>query len=184
MTAILIIGILILAVVAFVIATYNGLVRRRVNVNEAWSDIGVQMKRRYDLVPNLVETVKGYAGHEKSTLDAVIKARAAAVANEGTPAEQAKSENMLTGALKSLFAVAEAYPNLKANENFRDLQAQLSEIEEHIQRSRRFYNGNVREMNTMVGQFPSNIVARQFGFSKAEFFEIDEASTEVPEVKF
>lgn len=171
-------------VALYVITTYNKLVKGRVNVNEAWSDVGVQMKRRYDLVPNLVETVKGYAGHEKSTLESVIQARNSALANDGSPGQQAKSENMLTGALKSLFALSEAYPELRANESFLKLQGELSSIEEQIQRARRFYNGNVSVLNTMVQQFPSNMVAGQFGISNAEFYEIDEAETATPQVKF
>lgn len=167
---------LIVAVVLYVIVTYNSLVSFRQLVNQAWSDIDVQLRRRYDLVPNLVETVKGYAGHEKATLEAVIKARNAALANQGTPSEQAQSENILSGALKSLFALSEAYPDLKANQNFADLQAELSDLENVIQNARRFYNGSVKQMNTKVQQFPSNLVANQFGFGEAEFFELDDAA--------
>jgi LemA protein len=176
-----------LLIIIYVIGIYNRLVKLRVRVGEAWSDIEVQMKRRYNLVPNLVETVKGYAGHEKETFERVVAARSAAVSSTGTPSEQGASENMLTGALKSLFALAEAYPELKANENFQDLSNQLSEIEEVIQRARRYYNGSVGNLNTLVEQFPSNFVAGQFGFSKAEFFELDEADEEArqaPKVEF
>jgi len=162
----------------YVWTTYNGLVAQRVKVREAWSDIDVQMRRRYDLIPNLVETVKGYAAHESGTLEKVIEARNRAMATTGSPAEQAAAENVMTGALKSLFALAEAYPDLKANQNFLSLQQQLSEIEGHIQASRRFYNGMVRLMNTRVQQFPGNLVARQFGFTREDFFEIDEAELE------
>lgn len=162
------------AVVLYVIVTYNALVRLRVQVGEAWSDIEVQMKRRYNLIPNLVETVKGYAKHEAGTLEAVTRARNEAMANQGAPHEQARSENMLTGALKSLFALAESYPELKANTTFLNLQEQLSEVEDKIQASRRYYNGSVRDNNTKIDQFPSNLVASQFKFEKAEFFELDE----------
>jgi LemA protein len=169
----------------YVLLTYNRFVQLKVNVSEAWSDIEVQLKRRYNLIPNLVETVKGYASHEKGTLENVVKARNAAIKNEGTPAEQAKTENMLTGALRQLFALAEAYPNLKANENFVKLQGDLAQLEDEIQKSRRFYNGNVRVNNTLVQQFPSNLVAGAFHFGPAEFFEIDDAAERaVPKVAF
>jgi LemA protein len=160
----------------YVMVTYNALVALRVRVNEAWSDIEVQMKLRYNLVPNLVEVVKGYAKHEAGTLESVIQARSAAMSNQGTPTEQAASENFLTGALKSLFALSEAYPDLKANENFMGLQRDLAEIEDKIQAARRYYNGNVRINNTKVAQFPSNFVASSFGFTRADFFELDEAA--------
>ncbi len=177
-----------LAIIFYVISIYNKLVGLRVQVNEAWSDISVQMKRRYDLIPNLVETVKGYASHEKDTLEQVIAARTAAVSNTGTPEAQAASENMLTGALKQLLALSEAYPDLKANSNFMDLSNELSKIEEVIQRARRFYNGCVRLMNIAVQEFPSNLVAGWFNFTKAEFFEVDETEMEaikdVPKVSF
>ena len=159
----------------YVMVTYNALVSLRVRVNEAWSDISIQMKRRYNLVPNLIETIKGYAAHESGVFEAVTEARASALANEGSPEAQAKSENILSGALKSLFAVAEAYPDLKANENFLGLQSELSEIEDTIQAARRFYNGNVRLNNTKVAQFPSNIIANMFRFARGEFFELDDA---------
>lgn len=179
---------LVALVAGYVMVTYNRLVHLRQKVNEAWSDIQVQMKRRYNLIPNLVETVKGYAGHEKSTLEDVVKARNAAMGNDGSPASQAGSENILTGALKSLFALSESYPDLKASNNFRELQGELSELEDFIQKARRYYNGTVRMINVMIQQFPSNMVARQFAFTMAEFFEVDEAEAEavakVPEVKF
>ncbi len=168
---------IIVVLAIYAIALYNGFVRLRERVNSAWSDIQVQMKRRYNLIPNLVETVKGYANHEASTLEKLTEARAAALSNEGTPGEQAHSENILTGALKSVFAVAEAYPDLKANENFLSLQNDLAEVEDKIQAARRYYNGSVREMNTKVDQFPGNLVARKFDFVKAEFFELDEADS-------
>jgi LemA protein len=166
---------LVAAAVLYVIVTYNILVRLRVRVSGAWSDIDVQMKRRYNLVPNLVETVKGYAKHESGTFEAVTRARNEAVANQGAPHEQARTENQLTGALRSLFALAESYPELKANTNFLDLQKQLSEVEDHIQGARRYYNASVRDNNTKIDQFPSNLIAQRFGFEKSEFFELDEA---------
>jgi len=173
---------------SYVGATYNKLVGLRVRKNEAWSDITVQMKRRYDLIPNLVEIVKGYAGHEKGTLEAVISARNSAVSNTGNPAEQAGSENILSGALRQIFALSEAYPELKANTNFNDLSQKLAQIEDHIQKARRFYNGNVRLLNVTVQEFPSNIVAGWFNFTRAEFFELDEgeaeAVAEAPKVSF
>jgi LemA protein len=165
---------LIAAVGFYVMFTYNDFVGLRVRIEEAWSDIEVQMKRRYDLVPNLVETVKGYAGHEARTLENVTRARAEAMANHGAPGEQARSENLLTGALKSLFALSENYPELKANEGFLSLQRDLAEVEEHIQAARRYYNGTVRRNNTKVHRFPSNLVANAFKFGTAEFFELSE----------
>jgi len=175
-------------IVIYVITAYNRFVSYKVNINEAWSDIEVQMKRRYNLVPNLVETVKGYAKHEKGTFAEVTKARTAAMNATGGPESQARAEGMLQSALKNLFAVAEAYPALKADKGFQDLQAELSVLEDHIQKARRFYNGNVRVNNTAVDQFPSNLVARSFNFNKAEFFELDEAEAEAarkpPKVEF
>jgi LemA protein len=153
---------------------YNGLVRANVRVDEAWSDITVQLKRRADLIPNLVNTVKGYATHEKSVFENVTAARAATV-NAAGPAEAAKAENMFQQTLKSLFAVAEAYPDLKANQNFLDLQAQLTDTEDKIQASRRFYNGSARDLNTKIKVFPTNIFAGMLGFKVREFFEVDEA---------
>ena len=188
MTAFYIVLGLVVLIILYVISLYNKLVGLKVKVGEAWSDISVQMKRRYDLIPNLVETVKGYATHEKDTLERVIGARAAAVSNTGSPADQAASENMLSGALRQLLAVSEAYPDLKANQNFMNLSGQLSEIEDHIQKSRRFYNGNVRDLNTLVQEFPSNLIASKFGFETADFFELDDAEAEavkvVPKVQF
>ena len=178
MTVIYILLGLVAAIVLYVIVTYNGLVSLRVRVSEAWSDIEVQMKRRYNLIPNLVETVKGYAGHEKTTLESVTKARAEAMANQGRPTDQAKSENLLAGALKSLFALSENYPDLKANQNFLDLQNDLSEVEDKIQAARRYYNGSVRDLNTKIDQFPSNLVAGGFKFITADFFELDEADAD------
>ena len=171
------------AIVLLAIALYNGLVKLRVQADGAWSDIDVQLKRRYDLIPNLVETVKGYAAHEKGTLEAVIEARNRAMTAQG-PADRAQAENVLTGALKSLFALAEAYPQLRAAENFAQLQGSLSQIEDAIQNARRYYNAVVRDYNTKVLQLPSNIIARAFGFREREFFEMDEGERAAPHVSF
>jgi LemA protein len=160
-------------ILLWVILIYNGLIKLRVRVKEAWSDIEVQLKRRYNLIPNLVEAVKGYMKHERDVLENVTKARANAIENKGTPGAQAQSENMLTGALKTLFAVAENYPDLKANQNFLDLQNELTDTEDKIQASRRFYNGNVRNLNTKVQLFPNNLVAGILGFKKETFFELE-----------
>lgn len=183
--------VLILVVVAiliiWLIATFNGLVTMRNKVQEAWSDIDVQLKRRYDLIPNLIETVKGYAGHEKQLFENVTKARTQAMAAEakGDVKASAEAENMLAGTLKTLFAVAENYPDLKANQNFLSLQADLKDTEDKVQASRRFYNGNVRDFNTKQEKFPTNAVAGMFGFKKAEFFEIGkEEERGAPQVKF
>lgn len=173
----------LIAIVGGGVYIYNSLVKLREQADAAWSDIDVQLKRRYDLVPNLVETVKGYAGHERDTLEAVIDARSRAMNAEG-PAEKAEAEGMLTGALKSLFALAEDYPQLRAAENFRDLQASLSTLEDHIQKSRRYYNAVVRDYNTKIGQVPANVVARSFGFRERDFFEMPEAEREAPGVSF
>jgi len=168
---------LILVIGLYVMVTYNGLVSLKNMVSEAWSGIEVQMKRRYNLVPNLVETVKGYVKHERGTLEAVTQARGEAMANQGGPAEQAKSENLLAGTLKTLFALSENYPELKANQGFMELQNELSQIEDQIQAARRYYNGTVRNLNIKIEQFPSNIVAGVFKFIQAEFFELDEADS-------
>lgn len=168
-------------------ATYNGLVKLNIRVDEAWSDITVQLKRRADLIPNLVESVKGYAAHEKGVFEAVTEARSAVLsATSQGPAAAAKAENQFEGALKSLFAVAEAYPQLKANENFMQLQNELVDTEDKIQASRRFYNGGVRDLNTKVKMFPANMIAGMLGFKEREFFEVEDmASVEKPvEVKF
>ncbi|MBU0613060.1 LemA family protein [Patescibacteria group bacterium] len=178
-----VVGIIAIVILWFV-ATYNGLIRLRNRTDEAWSDIDVQLKRRYDLIPNLVETVKGYASHEKELFENVTKARSNAM-QATTPEEQGKAENMLAGTLKSLFAVAENYPDLKANQNFAKLQDELSDTENKIQASRRFYNGNVRDFNTKLQVFPTNMIASMLGFKKKEFFEIEEAEQrENVEVKF
>ena len=179
----IVLGVLVL-ILFFVIGIYNGLVKLRVQADNAWADIDVQLKRRYDLIPNLVETVKGYAAHEKGTLEAVIKARNAAMTAAG-PAAKAEAEGMLTGALRQLFALAESYPQLRAVESFTSLQGTLNEIETHVQNARRYYNAVVRDLNTKIAQFPSNIIAGMFGFNAREFFELkDEAQREAPKVSF
>jgi len=162
---------------------YNGLVRSRLRVKEAWSGIDVQLKRRASLIPNLVETVKGYAAHERGTLEAVTSARAQ-LQQAGTPGQAAEANNMLTQTLRSLFAVAEAYPNLKADQNFRDLQAELTDTEDKIAYARQFYNTNVLSYNTKTQTFPSVIFANMFGFQPAEFFEAEEAAREDVKVSF
>ena len=177
----------ILAVVAVaVIGIYNGLVKLKVQADNAWSDIDVQLKRRHDLIPNVVETVKGYAGHERQTLEAVINARSKAVSVQGAgPAERGQAEGALTSALRGLFALAEAYPQLRATENFSALQNTLAQIEEAVQNARRYYNAVVRDLNTKIQVFPSNIVAGLFGFKNREFFEVpDAAQREAPQVSF
>jgi len=169
----IILGIIVLAAIFLWIA-YNALVTLRIRVDEAWSDITVQLKRRLDLIPNLVETVKGYAKHESGVFTAVTEARANALNAKGVK-ETAEAENQFEGALKSLFAVAEAYPDLKASQNFVELQQELVDTEDKIQASRRFYNGGVRDLNTKIQTFPSNVVAGMFGFKNRDFFELDEA---------
>jgi len=166
-------------IVLWLIFVYNGLVLAKNRVKESWSDIDVQLKRRYDLIPNLVETVKGYAEHEKGTLDAVISARAKAMGAQSI-AEHAQAENMLTGALKSIFALSEAYPQLRAVESFTKLQEELSDTENKIQAARRFYNSNVLILNTKIETVPTNIVAGLFGFKKEQFFQLSEESQREP----
>ena len=170
-----------IAVIFFLwaIAIYNGFVKLINRAKEAWADIDVQLKRRYDLIPNLVETVKGYAAHEKTAFENVTKARATALGAQSLE-EKGKAENMLTGALKSIFAIAEAYPQLKANENFLELQRELSDTENKIQAARRFYNGNVRDLNIGVETFLKNIIANMFKFSKMEFFQLEEGEAREP----
>lgn len=181
-----IIGVVAVVVLA-IIGMYNSLIRARNRVDEAWSDIDVQLKRRYDLIPNLVEMVKGYARHEKETLERVVAARNAAMQAEkgGDAKKQAEAENMLSATLKSIFALAESYPDLKANQNFLELQKELADTENKIQAARRFYNGNVRDLNTKIQVFPTNIMAGMLGFKAREFFEIEEAvERENVQVKF
>ena len=179
--------IVVVVIALLIVAMYNGLVRANVRVDEAWSDITVQLKRRADLIPNLINTVKGYATHEKSVFEDVTKARAATIDAKG-PAEAGKAENMFQQTLKSLFAVAEAYPDLKANQNFQSLQDELTDTEDKIQASRRFYNGSARDLNTKIKVFPTNIFAGMLGFKIREFFEVDEAESAAiskpTEVKF
>ena len=177
----------IAVIAAFLIAMYNRLVTLRQRVREAWSDIDVQLKRRYDLIPNLVETVKGYAAHEKTVFENVTKARADAIAAgaTGSPEQRAQAENVLTGALRSVFAVAEAYPQLQASQNFRDLQEQLTATEDKIAFARRFYNGNVRDYNTGLQTFPTNVLAGMLGFTSEQYFELADAKErEAPKVSF
>lgn len=176
--------IVIAVIVIFVISIYNGLVQLKVQCDNAWSDIDVQLKRRYDLVPNIVETVKGYAAHEKGTLEGVVAARNRAMSTEG-PAAKAEAEGVLSSALRQVFALAEAYPQLRAVESFTQLQQTLSQIEDSIQNARRYYNAVVRDFNTKIAQFPSNILAGMFNFKAREFFEISApAEREVPKVSF
>lgn len=183
MTALIIGGVLVLGLIAI----YNSLVRSKVRTDEAWSDITVQLKRRADLIPNLIESVKGYAKHEKTVFDDVTKARSAILGAQGVK-ETAQADNMFTGALKSLFAVAEAYPDLKADANFRHLQEELVDTEDKIQASRRFYNGNARDLNTKIQTFPTAIFAGMMGFKTREFYEVDESESAAiakpTEVKF
>lgn len=176
--------IVLLVVAVALVAMYNSLVRLREQADNAWSDIDVQLQRRHDLIPNLVETVKGYASHEKDTLERVIQARNQAVGAQG-PAAQAQAEGALSGALRGLFALAEDYPDLKAADNFRELQQELSETEEQVAQARRYYNAVVRDLNTKTQTFPSVLIARSFGFEEREFFEVaDEEVRPVPKVSF
>jgi LemA protein len=170
--------------VLYLMTAYNGLVRLKVQCDNAWSDIDVQLKRRYDLIPNIVETVKGYAAHEKGTLEAVVAARNQAMTAQG-PAAKGEAEGMLTGALRQVFALAEAYPQLRAVESFTQLQSTLSQIEDTLQNARRYYNAVVRDFNTMIEQFPSNIVAGMGHFKEREFFQVSaQAEREAPKVSF
>jgi LemA protein len=178
-----VLGIVLLAVL-WVIATYNILVRLRQQCRESWSGIDTELRRRYDLIPNLVETVKGYAAHERTVLQDVVQARERAVASTGSPASQAADENILIAALRQLFAVVERYPDLKASANFLRLQEELANTEDRIQAARRFYNANVRDLNTRIGVFPSNTIATIFAFKEEEFFEIEDAGVRAaPAVK-
>jgi LemA protein len=182
--ALVVTGILLVVVIAIVVA-YNRFVKQRQYVDNAWANVETELERRYALVPNLVETVKGYAAHERSTLEAVTAARALAVAEHGDPAEQARTENALVDALQGLMAVSEAYPALEASANFLDLQRQLIATEDRIQAARRFYNNNVRSYNERVQSVPSNIIARLFGFSNRPYFDIEQAvRTNSPQVSF
>lgn len=173
----------VVVILLYIILTYNGLVTLRNRVKEAWSDIDVQLKRRYDLIPNLVEVVKGYASHEKETLERVITARNVAMSANGAK-EKGEAENVLSGALKNLFALSENYPDLKASTNFLELQRELSDTENKIQAARRFYNGNVKDFNTKIETFPANIIANMFNFKANDFFSIADEEKENPQVKF
>jgi LemA protein len=174
---------IVVVLVLYVILQYNGLVRLRNRIESAWSQIDVQLQRRYDLIPNLVETVKGYASHEKGVLEGVTQARARAIDAQG-PAQQAQAENMITSALKSLFAVAEAYPDLKANQNFLALQEELSGTEGKIAYARQFYNDSVQSYNTKIQSVPTNMIAGPFGFKEREYFEADDTSRGPVQVRF
>jgi LemA protein len=183
-----VIGIIVVIVIVVVVAlifvvSYNGLVRLRNRIDNAFSQIDVQLQRRHDLVPNLVETVKGYAAHERETLDSVVQARNQAVSATG-PAQQAQAENVLTGALRQLFAVAEAYPDLKANQNFLQLQEELTSTEDRIAYARQFYNDSVVKYNSKIQSIPSNIIAGMFNFHEREYFEGEEEARTVPRVQF
>ncbi|MCE5229527.1 LemA family protein [bacterium] len=181
----LICGVLVILIpMMWLIGTYNGLVRIGNFVRESWAGIDTELKRRYDLIPNLVETVKGYAAHERQVLEAVVQARNRAAASNGSPQSQARDENEFVGALRQLFAVVEGYPNLKASANFLALQRELVNTEDRIQAARRFYNANVRDLNTRIQVFPSNLVASMFNFNGAEYFEIESAiERTAPQVK-
>jgi LemA protein len=186
MSSTLIILAVIVVLAVWAISAYNGLVTLRQRVNQSFADVDVQLKQRHDLVPNLVETVKGYAAHERGTLDDVVKARNAAVSAQG-PAQQAAAENMLSGALRQLFALSEAYPDLKANANFQQLQAELSDLENKIAASRRFFNNAVQEYNTGIQRFPATLFAASFGFAPKDYFDLGDdrkATAEAPQVKF
>lgn len=183
MWLLIIVIVLVVLIVGYLILAYNGLVRKRNQVENGWSQIDVQLKRRRDLIPNLVETVKGYAAHERETLDAVIRARNAA-ATPHTPAEQAQAENVLSGALRQLFALGEAYPDLKANQNFLELQEELTATEGRIAYARQFYNDAVLAYNNGIEQFPTVIIAKMFNFDRREYFQVDEGARELPTVEF
>jgi len=180
----IIIGGVVVLAVFWVVGIYNGLIKLRNLVQEAWRQIDVELKRRHDLIPNLVETVKGYAGHEKGTLEGVMQARSAAMSGGQGPADAAQKEGMLTQALGRLFAVAEAYPDLKANSSFLALQQELTTTEDRIASGRRYYNANVRELNTKVESVPSNFVAGMFNIGREEYFELEGTEREVPAVSF
>ena len=185
MLAVIIIIVLVVLAALLFVFSYNRLVRGRQGIDSAWSQIGVQLQRRHDLIPNLVETVKGYAAHERGTLEAVVQARNTAVqAQQSGPAAQAQAENVLTGALRQLFALAEAYPDLKANQNFLNLQEELTSAEDRIAYARQFYNDAVMSYNARIQSIPSNIIAGMFNFSPREYFEAEQGSAEVPRVQF
>ena len=182
--ALIVIAVLVVLLIVYGIAAYNGLIRRRNQIENAWSQIDVQLKRRLDLIPNLVETVKGYASHERETLDAVIKARNSAIAAPDTPGAQAQADSALTGALRQVFALSEAYPDLKANQNFLALQEELTATEGRVAYARQFYNDSVLDYNNKLQQFPTVYYARALKFERREYFEADEAARTVPTVEF
>jgi len=182
--ALIVIAVLVVLLIVYGIAAYNGLIRRRNQIENAWSQIDVQLKRRLDLIPNLVETVKGYASHERETLDAVIRARNSAIAAPDTPGAQAQADNALTGALRQVFALSEAYPDLKANQNFLALQEELTATEGRVAYARQFYNDSVLDYNNKLQQFPTVFFANALKFEKREYFEADEAARTVPTVEF
>jgi LemA protein len=182
MTGFIVVGVILLALTLYVIFTYNGLIRIRNHIKESWADVETELQRRYDLIPNLVSTVKGYAQHERDVLDNVTRMREAAAGNHGSPESQARSENEFVQALGQLMVRIEAYPDLKASGNFLELQQELTNTEDRIQAARRFYNGNVRDNNNQVQTFPSNLIANAFGFNEHEYFEIEEAARVAPQV--
>lgn len=184
MIALIIVIVVAVLFVGLLIAGYNGLIRRRNQVGNAWSQIDVQLKRRIDLIPNLIETVKGYAAHERETLEAVINARNAAIAAPDTPKGQAEADGLLTGALRQLFALGEAYPDLKANQNFLALQEELTATEGRVAYARQFYNDSVLEYNNKLDQFPTVVLAKMFNFERSDYFEADDADRTVPTVEF
>ncbi len=177
-------AVVVVVIVLWAIGAYNGLVRLRNLVQEAWRQIDVELQRRHDLIPNLVETVKGYAVHERETLESVTQARTIAAAPGSTPAQQAAQENVLSEALGRLFAVAEAYPDLKANQNFMQLQQELTNTEDRVAAGRRFYNANVRTLNTRIETFPTVLIAGMFGFHREEYFETEDGARQAPSVRF
>ena len=181
--AVIVIVIVVVLLVLFVVASYNGLIRLKNRVDSAWAQIDVQLKRRLDLIPNLVETVKGYAAHEKTTLDAVVTARNAGLSATG-PKDQAAADNMITGALRQLFALSESYPDLKANQNFLALQEELTATEDKVAYARQFYNDGVQRFNTKIATFPSMIFARMMGYANREYFQAEDAARVAPKVQF
>lgn len=184
MIALIIIGVIVVLIAVYLVAAYNGLIRRRNQIENSWSQIDVQLKRRLDLIPNLVETVKGYAAHEQATLEKVINARNAAIAAPNTPHAQAEADGQLSGALKSIFALGEAYPDLKANQNFLQLQEELTATEGRVAYARQFYNDSVLAYNNKLQQFPTMFYARMLKFERREYFEADEAARTAPNVSF